>query len=136
MTDGGRPDAAEIQKQVDATGYWDMDILDLRISFFGDEVELFIADGDSACWDVVFSGCSKVSYETDAGWGWKARPRVRDMRKPQLGYYGQDISVRQGRMEGFYEVDMDLSIMKMNLVCMEITVCKIPVEEAAFFWQR
>lgn len=122
----------EIQKMIDETDYWDMEILDLKASYFGDEVEMMIDNDEETCWRICFSCCYKVLYETDANE--RKITRVRDMKKPQLGYYGQDISVSESEHAKFYKVDLDLSIMEMHIECKDIFVEKISKKSLELFW--
>lgn len=112
-----------IQRSIDNTDYWDMRILALNASFFGDEIELIIENDDKSSWKITFLSCYKVSYETDAN-----RRNIRhvsDMNKSQLGYYGQDITVSASDHEGFYKIALDLSIMSMQIECVGVDVKKI-----------
>ncbi|ENQ3105780.1 hypothetical protein ACEOWJ_001767 [Bacillus cereus] len=76
----------ELQEKIDDTGHWDLEILDLEINYFGDEVVMIVYNDDNSSWKIVFSCCYKVNYETDANW--RTIPNVKDMNRPQLGYYG------------------------------------------------
>ncbi len=113
----------EIQKIIDATDYWDMRILNLEISYFGDEVELIIDNDEETCWKISFLMCYKVLYETDVLR--RKNIYVRNMKEAQLAYYGQDISVSESEADDCYKVDLDLSIMEMHIDCKEILVQKI-----------
>ncbi len=113
----------EIQKIIDATDYWDMRILNLEISYFGDEVELIIDNDEETCWKISFLMCYKVLYETDVLR--RKNIYVRNMKETQLAYYGQDISVSESEADDCYKVDLDLSIMEMHIDCKEILVQKI-----------
>lgn len=121
-----------MQNRIDKTDYWDMPILDLKISFFGDEVELFVDNDEETCWRLTFLSCWKVLYETDADANWRKNINVRDMKKSQLGYYGQDITVSESITEKFYKVDLDLSIMEMHIECRDILVEKVLKENANY----
>lgn len=70
------------------------------------------------CWEIRFLACYEVTYKTDADR--RSIPLVRDMNKPQLGYYGQNIEISNSDIQGFYRVDMDLSIMEIELICKNI----------------
>ncbi len=122
----------EIQKMIDETDYWDMEILDLKASYFGDEVELIVDNDEKTCWKISFLSCYRVLYETDANK--RKIIKVRDMKKPQLGYYGQDISVCESENVDFYKVDLDLSIMEMKIECKDILVEKIKKKNLEWFW--
>lgn len=122
----------EIQKMIDATDYWDMEILDLKASYFGDEVELLVDNDEETCWKLSFLSCYRVLYETDANR--RKIIKVRDMKKTQLGYYGQDISVCESEKADFYWVNLNLSIMEMQIECKDILVEKISKENLELFW--
>lgn len=87
---------------------------------------------DQTCWKLSFLSCWKVLYETDANW--RRIINVRDMKKSQLGYYGQDITVSESVTEKFYKIDLDLSIMEMHIECQDILVEKVLKEKVNFFW--
>ena len=123
----------EIQKLIDETDYWDVEILDLKASYFGDEVEMIIDNDEETCWKVCFLSCYKVLYETDANR--RKITKVRDMKESQLGYFGQDISVSQSEIDGFYIVKLDLSIMEMQIQCRDIRIDKISKKDLLLFWK-
>ena len=123
----------ELQKMIDKTDYWDAKILDMKASYFGDVIEIYIDDDEETCWKVSFLSCYKVSYETDANW--RTIMHVKDMKKPQLGYYGQDISVSRSEIENFYTVKLDLSIMEMQIECRDIQIDKIAKKDLLLFWK-
>lgn len=54
---------------------------------------------------------------------------VRDMNKPQLGYYGQNIEISNSDIQGFYRVDMDLSIMEIEVICKKIEVEEVDLRK-------
>jgi hypothetical protein len=122
----------EIQKMIDDTDYWDMEILDLNAVCFGDEVELIVDCDEKTCWKISFLSCYRVSYETDANR--RKITKVRNMKKSQLGYYGQDISVHESESDDFYKVDLDLSILELHIECKDIFVEKISKNNLELFW--
>lgn len=111
-----------------------MEILDFKSLYFGDEIEIIIDNDDNTCWKIVFLSCFKVSYETDANW--RKMPKVKEMKEPQLGYYGQNITVIESEESDFYKVDMDLSIMTSRIECKNILVEKIYKESLNLFWKN
>ena len=123
-----------IQKEIDETDYWDMEILDLKSLYFGDEIEMIIDNDDDTCWKIVFLSCYRVSYETDANW--RKISNVKNMKKPQLGYYGQDMVVSESEESDFYKVDMDLSIMTICIECKNVFIEKISKESLNLFWKN
>ena len=124
-----------IQEKIDQTEYWDMPVLDFQIKFFGDEVDLFLYHDEDTSWKLSFLTCHRVAYETDATW--RGVARVREMKKPQLGYYGQDITLNESKeFDGFYDVSMDLTILTAKIVCKEITVEKVSNDSWDIFWKK
>lgn len=113
-----------IREAIENTDYWDMEVLELNISFFGDEVTMIVDKDDENAWKISFTACYKVSYETDALM--RKISYVKDMKRPQRGYYAQDITVNEGETEGVYKVIIDLSIMEIIIQCKSISVEKIP----------
>ena len=112
------------KKKIDETQYWDLEILDFQINFFGDEVNIFIYDDINTSWKISFLTCYKVTYETDANW--RTIAHVRDMKKSQLGYYGQDITISESKdFNGFYKASIDLTILTAEIVFKEIVVVKV-----------
>ena len=124
-----------LQEKIDKTEYWDMKILDFQINFFGDEVNMWIYSDADTSWRISFLSCYKVSYETDATW--RGIPYVRDMKKPQLGYYGQDITISESEeFKGFYSISMDLTILLAQIICKEVQVEKVPNSSLNIFWMN
>ena len=114
-----------MQAKIDRTEYWDMNILDFYTSFFGDEITILVYYDEETSWKITFLTCCQAAYETDAAR--RSIEHVRDMKKPQLGYYGQEITLRESReLEGFYEVSIDLSILTARLVCKGVRVEQVP----------
>ncbi|PCS03563.1 hypothetical protein RU86_GL001810 [Lactococcus piscium] len=75
-----------------------------------------------------------MNYETDAIW--RGKGNVKEMRGRQLGYDGQDISLKKYEAdEAFIVCSIDASIMTMNIVCKDILVEKISMNDNLFFWQ-
>ncbi|MCD2223142.1 hypothetical protein LAX75_00440 [Listeria cossartiae] len=123
-----------LQNEIDNTEYWDMSILDIQTRYFGDEVYIFIENNEKTCWKISFISCYKVSYETDANW--RTINNVKEMRGGQLGYDGQDISLKKyEENENFVQCSLDLSIMLMNIVCKNILVEELSMKDNLFFWQ-
>lgn len=124
-----------IQEKIDQTEYWDLPVLDFQIKFFGDEVDMFLYHDEDTSWKISFLTCHRVAYETDATW--RGVARVREMKKPQLGYYGQDITLNESKeFAGFYDVSMDLTILTAQIVCKEITVEKVSNDSWDIFWKK
>lgn len=124
----------ETQKKIDSTEYHDLDILDFSIKYFGDEISMVIYNDEKTSWRLTFSSCHKMEYETDASW--RGIPYVRDMKKAQLGYFGQRIEVTQDSEDGsFMAVEMDLTIMTVKFSFKDMALEKVPNNELSFFWE-
>ena len=124
-----------LQEKIDKTEYWDMKILDFQINYFGDEVNMWIYSDADTSWRISFLSCYKVSYETDATW--RGIPYVCDMKKPQLGYYGQDITISESEeFKGFYSISMNLTILLVQIICKEVQVEKVPNSSLNIFWMN
>ncbi|MBT2217980.1 hypothetical protein KK120_19440 [Virgibacillus dakarensis] len=124
-----------LQEQIDNTEYWDMPILDVQIRYFGDEIYIYIENNDHTSWKISFISCFKVNYETDANW--RGDFHVKDMKGPQLGYFGQDISImRNQEDENFIDTKLDLSIMTMEITCRDIYVEQVENFRLSFFWKN
>lgn len=122
-----------LQAKIDQTEYWDLKILDLTADFFGDEVNIFVYNDADTCWKISFLSCFRVTYETDAAW--RSIANVREMKKPQLGYYGQDITLSESKdFEGFYDVSIDLTIMTAKIICKDVNVEKVSNSTLNIFW--
>ena len=61
-------DLSTKQKELEGLDYWEMGILDLKISYFGDEVSVCIEDyhNKEKYWEIKFLICAKVEYSNDA----------------------------------------------------------------------
>ena len=95
----------EIRKKLDEINYWDCKALDFTIQYFGDEAEIVIEIQEGLCYSIKFLLCHKVKYETDVKDRWKIT-EVRNMSKKQLGYYVQDITVKENEESDFIEVQI------------------------------
>ncbi len=124
-----------IQNKIDQTEYWDLNVLDFQAKFFGDEVNIYFPNDEKTSWRILFSSCYKVSYETDATW--RTIKHVHDMKKPQLGYFGQKILVKDNNdFEGFYDVTIDLTILTAEIICKEVSVEKVSNDSISVFWRE
>ena len=124
-----------LQAKIDQTEYWDVEILDFIINFFGDEVNIFVYNDDETSWKISFLSCFKVTYETDATW--RSITNVREMKRPQLGYFGQDITLSENKeYEGFYDVSIDLSIMTAKITCKDVNVELLSNHTLDIFWWK
>ena len=108
--------------------------MNLNVMYFGDCLTLYIEDNETYCWKMQFLSCYSMCYITDAIWR-KNPQNVKDMKKGQLGYYCQDISVLESEYDDFYKFKLDLSIMSIEVVCKEIKVKKELTDNIIWFWK-
>ncbi|MDE7332095.1 MAG: hypothetical protein K2O16_07615 [Lachnospiraceae bacterium] len=103
---------------------FELQILDFKADFFGDEVSIFVYNDTDTSWKISFLSCFRVAYETDATW--RTITHVREMSSPQLGYYGQDITLTKSKdFMGFYDVSIDLTILTAKIICKDVSVEKV-----------
>lgn len=58
------------------------------------------------------------------------------MKNPQLGYYGQDITLNESKdFEGFYDVTIDLTILTAKIICKDVSVEKVSNSSINIFWK-
>lgn len=123
-----------LQEKINQTEYWDLKILDLNANYFGDEVNIFVYNDDDTSWKISFLSCFRVAYETDSTW--RTITHVREMKNPQLGYYGQDITLSKSKdFEGFYDVTIDLTILTAKIICKDVSVEKVSNSSINIFWK-
>ena len=127
-------DLKKLQEVIDSTDYWDCKVLNLNVMYFGDCLTLYIEDNETYCWKMQFLSCYSMRYITDAIWR-NTPQNVKDMKKGQLGYYCQDISVLESEYDDFYKFKLDLSIMSIEVVCKEIKVKKELTDNIIWFWK-
>lgn len=121
------------QQEIENTEYQDMRIWDIQTRYFGDEVIIFVENNDKTCWEIVFSSCYTVNYQTDANM--RRIDKVESMRGGQLGYYGQDMLLEPYSEDNdFVRCVIDLSIMTMEIVCKNIEVNELDMKNVSFFW--
>lgn len=59
------------------------------------------------------------------------------MKRPQLGYFGQDITLSENKeYEGFYDVSIDLSIMTAKIICKDVNVELVSNNTLDIFWWK
>lgn len=123
-----------LQEKINQTEYWDLKILDFNTDYFGDEVNIFVYNDDDTSWKISFLSCFRVTYETDSTW--RTITHVREMKNPQLGYYGQDITLNESKdFEGFYDVTIDLTILTAKIICKDVSVEKVSNSSINIFWK-
>lgn len=125
----------EIRKKFEKIYYRDCKVLDFSIQYFGDEAEIILEAEEGLCYSVKFLLCYKVNYETDVKDRWKMM-EVRNMSKKQLGYYIQDITIKENAECDFIEVQIILDLLCLNIVCKDVVFSQFPYETREFFWSK
>lgn len=130
-------DIEKVQRKIDQTDYWDAQIYDFQVSFFGDRAYLAIAKDDISYWQICFKFCKSLYYESFCAWkNEKNEPvSVCDMNKQQLDFFGQDITVSPADIPSFLKVDFNLSFLSGQIVCREVEVMQKPKTSGEFFWE-
>lgn len=127
------------QKEIAAIDYWEMGILDLKISYFGDEVSLCIEDyhNKEKYWEIKFLVCAKVEYSNDVlDIQWRKDQHVKDMTRGELHHHGQEISLQvYENNPDFVECMVDIGLLQMTIVCRDIQIEHLELKDAQFFWQ-
>ena len=92
-----RFDLKSKQKEIEEIDYWEMGILDLKISYFGDAVSLCLEDyhNKEKYWEIKFLVCAKVEYSNDAlDIQWRKDQPVKNMTRGELHHHGPEISLQ------------------------------------------
>lgn len=77
--------AKQIQEQIDNLNYWDSEVLQLSVDYFGDEVTT-VFDNIK----LLFAGCSQVHITSDP---LDRKIPIKSLTSQQLPYYMQSIEV-------------------------------------------
>ncbi|WP_196595229.1 hypothetical protein [Pectinatus frisingensis] len=77
--------AKEIQEQIDNLNYWDSEVLQLGVDYFGDEVTI-VFDNTK----LLFTGCIQVHINTDPQ---DRKIPIKTLTRKQLPYFMQSIEV-------------------------------------------
>lgn len=127
-------DINAIQQKIDSTEYYDAEVLDFEIKYFGDEVRMVYEDDDETSWVVRFLTCLKVQYETDADW--RRLPYVKEMARTQLAHFLQKMSIELSDEHPEYmEIKIDTTLLLVEIICREIAFEKVDNSTLTFFWQ-
>ncbi|MGX7418091.1 hypothetical protein ACWOFR_04720 [Carnobacterium gallinarum] len=124
-----------LQEQINQMDYWDSQILDFSINYFGDEVSIAIENDDETDYVLKLLTCYSVSYENDARNRWNNLD-VRNMSREQLGYFAHDISVKESSIENFIEIDLQLPSLFAKVTCKNIEITKIEHADKNYFWNN
>lgn len=125
----------EIQRQIDATDYWDAKIYDVQASFFCDEIIMLMECDSENLWEFKFEVCNAVQYYTDAS-ARKKKLFVREMNLKQMGYYGHSIEVKNSNIDSFLHFDINLSSLNIAIECMYFTVSKVLKKGVHSWWEN
>ncbi|MGG4343610.1 hypothetical protein [Paenibacillus lautus] len=113
----------KILSEIEAMHYWDARVLKFDSSFFGDELTLVFEDTEFNV-KLSFTGCSKFSFLTSVDD--RTKP-LRELTRPQIPYFLQDIEVTEVQCEGHRLLNCKILMPPLNaeIVCNSISVEKI-----------
>ena len=126
-------DVEKIQYQIDSTNYWDAKILDVRASYFCDEIEIFMECDEKYLWKFKFEACNEVQYFTDAVKRKKIL-YVKNMNLRQMGYYGQSIIVSKSDVYPLIKFEINLSLINIRIECLNFILSKELKKGISFWW--
>lgn len=116
----------QMQKQINAINYWDAEVFDFRLAFFGDEVEIIIEDTVDFDYSLKFIHCYKVCYEDTDKLGRSLDVLKRDFTKRKLGYYLHDIVIEKSSNKEFVDIQLTTAPLFIQLTCKAIQIERIP----------
>lgn len=62
---------------------------------------------------------------------------MREMKRPQLGYFGQDITLSKSKdFAGFFDVSIDLTLLTAKIICKDVSVEKVSNSSLNIFWKN
>lgn len=138
--------AKALQKKIDAIDYWDCEVMDFSINYFGDEVNIVISGENDykvnnrerqTGYRIKFRLCYQVEYKTDAkDEVWRKNIEVKNMDRCQLGHYAQEITVRESEVDGFVEVKLNTGLLFAKIICKDIVIEKGEYIKEDFFWSK
>lgn len=117
--------AKQIQEKIDDLNYWDSEVLQVNIEYFGDEVTIIFDEIK-----LLFNGCSKVNITTDPQ---DRKMPIRSLTSNQMPYYMQDIEVTDFSTESstvvyFGGEKLPKPVEKFNLFKCKILMPPLTVE--------
>lgn len=115
----------EIQEQIDNLNYWDSEVLQLDVDYFGDEVTI-VFDNIK----LLFTGCIQVNIKTDPQ---DRKIPIKTLTRKQLPYFVQDIEVMDFQTESLAVVyfggnKLPEPAEKFNLIKCKILMPPLNVE--------
>lgn len=115
--------AEEILSEIEEMHYWDARVIKFDSSFFGDEIILVFEDTGFNV-KLSFMGCSKFSFATSAD---DRKKPLRDLTRPQIPYFLQDIEVTDVQNEGYSLLNCKILMPPLNteILCNSISIEKI-----------
>lgn len=125
-----------IQKEIDGTCYWDAEVLDFKISYFGDEVELIIQGDSETNFIFKFTHCYQVSYEDTDLINRPNNRLTRDFNRKQLGYYAHDFTLSNSEKEGFIDIKIVAAPLFIKLTFKTLEIKRVPHHDSDFFWNK
>lgn len=115
--------AEKILNEIEALHYWDARVLKFDSSFFGDEITLVFEDTEFNV-KLSFMGCSKFSFVTSTDD--RTKP-IRELGRPQIPYFLQDIEVTDVQSEGqsLFNCKILMPPLNTEILCKSISIEKM-----------
>lgn len=115
--------AEKILNEIEAMHYWDARVLKFDSSFLGDEITLVFEDTEFNV-KLSFMGCSNFSFVTSPDD--RTKP-LRELARPQIPYFLQDIEVVDVQSEGRSLLNCKILMPPLNaeILCNSISIEKI-----------
>lgn len=114
--------AQKILNEIEELHYWDVRVLQMESSYFGDELRIVFEDTDFNV-ILLFTGCSKFSFVTTIED--RLKP-LKELTKAQIPYFIQDVEIIDVQMDGGDILKCNISMPSLNIeiVCNTILIEK------------
>ena len=123
--------AAELQRIIEKTNYWDEVILDIQVKYLGTEVDIFYGN-DKDTLRLSFKGCRLLHSESYVPG--EDLDNMKKKKPSQFDYYGHEILIENAETKDFYLAKIDLQFLEMKIEFRSINVEK--VEYVDWFWKN
>lgn len=114
--------AQKILNEIEELHYWDVRVLQMESSYFGDELRIVFEDTDFNV-ILLFTGCSKFSFVTTIED--RLKP-LKELTKAQIPYFIQDVEIIDVQMDRGDILKCNISMPSLNIeiVCNTILIEK------------
>jgi hypothetical protein len=114
---------------IESFHYWDARSLSLSSNYFSDEVSLVFDNDDKNDVLMRFLQCYKVEFNQCLGFI-KDKP-IKELSKPQIPYFLQDIKVEIIKREGIelYKIRINMAPLDLEIWCKDISIKSVTRSE-------